>query len=210
VARHHGLGHPATLAKSLRALVAVGLLAVTRKGGCTKGGQRLPTLYRFTDHVAYEFPMKNIEASKDTNEWKAVKSLAMGVALVRQAEQKATEVQAEKKKSLLQKLSVTSSENEAVERLTTSKSEVWPPLPSSKSEAGKSAKKGCKPNAGKGFKENADFLKTENHTSKSELLSIVATPIGDCLGAAAAVAIVETLPINGIRSFMVNREQVAA
>lgn len=45
-ARECGISHPKTLARSLRALCAVGLVAVTRKGGCTKGGQRQPTLYR--------------------------------------------------------------------------------------------------------------------------------------------------------------------
>src|SRR5687767_5351206 len=41
VAKTHGIKSQSTLAKGLRALVAVGLIVVTRKGGCQKGGQRL-------------------------------------------------------------------------------------------------------------------------------------------------------------------------
>lgn len=37
-AKLHGINHHLTLARSLRALCAVGLVAITRKGGCTKGG----------------------------------------------------------------------------------------------------------------------------------------------------------------------------
>lgn len=71
VAGAHGITSPATLAKSLRALVAVGLIAVTRKGGCNRGGQRLPTLYRLTDRETFEVPAKHIEACRPTNEWRA-------------------------------------------------------------------------------------------------------------------------------------------
>ena len=55
-AKKCGIGHHLTLARSLRALCAVGLIAVTRKGGCTKGGQRLPNLYRLTDRECYAIP----------------------------------------------------------------------------------------------------------------------------------------------------------
>lgn len=68
-ARHYGITSPSTLAKALRALVAVGLIAVTRRGGCTRGGQRLPTLYRFTDERVYA-PGKLIEDYKTTDDWK--------------------------------------------------------------------------------------------------------------------------------------------
>lgn len=85
LAKHHGISSPTTLAKSLRALQAVGLIAVTRRGGCTKGGQRLPTLYRVTDHPCYDIPAKFVQACKATNEWKAVTSIAHGEALIREA-----------------------------------------------------------------------------------------------------------------------------
>jgi predicted transcriptional regulator len=86
VAKDHGIKSQSTLAKSLRALVAVGLIAVTRRGGCQKGGQRLPTLYRTTDQQCYEMPKKFIEAIKATNEWKEVRTLAQGRAMIRHAE----------------------------------------------------------------------------------------------------------------------------
>lgn len=174
VARHSGITSPATLAKSLRALVAVGLLAVTRKGGCTKGGQRLPSLYRFTDYQAYENPMKNIEASKPTNEWKAVKSLAMGLALIREAEKLAAVIATSKKKSLLQKLLVTASKNEVVGDLTTSIIEVWPRLPTSIIEAGETLKTNKNAMQANGFQKSENFQKSKNHTSKNEVLSTVA------------------------------------
>ena len=67
-----GISHHLTLARSLRALCAVGLVAVTRKGGCSKGGQRLPTLYRVTDRECYDIPAKQLEARPPTNEWKRI------------------------------------------------------------------------------------------------------------------------------------------
>ena len=171
VARHSGVTSPATLAKSLRALVAVGLLAVTRKGGCARGGQRLPTLYRLTDREAYANPMKNIELAKATNDWKAVKSLAMGLALIRKSEDNAAITQ-------LQKLAVTASKNEVVGALTTSKIEVWIPSPTSNIEAGEKLKTACKTNKDGGFKKYEVFMNSENHTSNIEVLSTVAIPTG--------------------------------
>lgn len=172
VARHSGITSPATLAKSLRALVAVGLLAVTRKGGCKRGGQRLPTLYRFTDYEVYAQPMKNIEASQATNEWKAVKTLAMGSAMLRNAQDGA-------KKTQLQKLAVTASKNELVRAKTTSKNEAWPPSPASIIEVGEEPKTARKANASKGFEKLEGFTNSENHTSNNEVLSTVAIPMGE-------------------------------
>lgn len=169
VARHSGITSPATLAKSLRALVAVGLLTVTRKGGCNRGGQRLPTLYRFTDHEAYPNPMKNIEGFKATNEWKSVKTLPMGAALIRKAEDDA-------KKTQLQKLAVTASKIKVVGRLTASINEEWTPSPASNTEAREKPISSRKANAGKDLKKSSNFSNSENHTSDSEVLSIVAIP----------------------------------
>lgn len=170
VARHSGVTSPATLAKSLRALVAVGLLAVTRKGGCARGGQRLPTLYRFTDREAFANPMKNIESAKATNDWKAVKSLAMGLALIRKSEDNAAITQ-------LQKMAVTASKNEVVGALTTSKFEVWTPSPTSYIEAGEKLKTARKANNDGDFKKYEALMNSENHTSNIEVLSTVAIPM---------------------------------
>jgi hypothetical protein len=81
-----GISHPKTLARSLRALCAVGLVAVTRKGGCTRGGQRLPNLYRMTDRECYAIPAKHLEAIKETNEWRRTTSVQHGNSLIQSAE----------------------------------------------------------------------------------------------------------------------------
>lgn len=88
-ARHRGIKHKTTLARSLRALRAVGLIAVTRKGGSDSGGHRLPTLYRVTDIPSSAFPKKFVEAMPATNEWKRVTSVEHGRALIAQAEAEA-------------------------------------------------------------------------------------------------------------------------
>lgn len=188
VARHSGITSKTTLAKSLRALVAVGLLAVTRKGGCTKGGQRLPSLYRFTDHQAYENPMKNIEASKPTNEWRAIKSLAMGSALIRQGEKLASEIATSKKINQVQKLTLTGSKNGPVAPLTGSNNGPWPPLPSPNNGHGESLKTDKNAKQVNGFQESANFQESKNHSPKNGLLSTVAIHTGE-FGGLGVVAV---------------------
>lgn len=89
VSRHHGIKSHTTLAAGLRALQAVGLIAITRKGGCARGGQRLPTLYRVTDLECYEQKAKFIAACRATNEWRKVATVAQGKALIAAAHAKA-------------------------------------------------------------------------------------------------------------------------
>lgn len=167
VARDYGIASPATLAKCLRALVAVGLLAVTRKGGCTRGGKKLPTLYRLTDREAYANPMKHIDAAKATNEWKSITTLGRGREAMRKAE-------ADAEINQLQKLAVTASKIEVVRAKTTSIIEVCTPSPTSKIEAGEKTKKSRKANNDAGFKKSANFSDSASPTSKSEVLSTVA------------------------------------
>ena len=81
-----GISHPKTLARSLRAICAVGLVAVSRRGGCTKGGQRLPNLFRMTDRDCFAIPAKHLEAMPATNEWKRVASVEHGHKLIEDAE----------------------------------------------------------------------------------------------------------------------------
>lgn len=171
VARNHGIKSPATLAKSLRALGAVGLIAVTRKGGCAKGGQRLATLYRFTDHEAYEVPAKHLDAHKTSNEWRNVKTLVQGHHLIRQGEAKAAEKEASRKKSPLQYLAVTASNNEVVGALTTSNNEAWPAVPLQKVKQVKAPRNGFKANNDGASGNAGDFPDSENHTSNIEVLS---------------------------------------
>lgn len=82
-AREHGIKSAATLAKSLRALTAVGLVAISRRGGTTRGGQCLPNLYRMTEYEAYANPNKYIEASAETHEWRKVASVEAGRDAIR-------------------------------------------------------------------------------------------------------------------------------
>jgi hypothetical protein len=172
VSRQHGIASPATLAKSLRALAAVGLLAVTRKGGCTRGGKKLPTLYRFTDREVYANPTKGIEATGATNEWKSITTLGRGREAIRQ-------VEAEAEKNQLQKLAVTTSKIGGVRAKTTSKIEVCTPSPTSKIEAGEKSKKGRKANNDAGFKKSSDFSNSGSPTSKNEVLSTTAIHRGE-------------------------------
>lgn len=88
VARHHGITNESTLARNLRALCSVGLVAVTRKGSHRRDGSHEPHLYRLTDVPVLPIPGKNIEASGATNEWRNVTSIAMGRALVRETERR--------------------------------------------------------------------------------------------------------------------------
>jgi hypothetical protein len=171
VARTHGITSPATLAKSLRALVAVGLIAITRKGGCSRDGQRLATLYRLTDRECYEVPAKHIAYSRPTNEWSEVKTLAQGRDLIRLAGLAAAEKAALGKKIPLQSLIVTASKNEVVGALTASKNEAWPDVPLQKMKLAKNVKNGSNPNDGAGFVKSGNVSDFENHTSNNEVLS---------------------------------------
>jgi hypothetical protein len=85
-AKECGIGHHVTLARALRALCAVGLVAITRKGGCDRGGHREPTLYRVTDVNSSEYPDKCVEAFGASNEWRQVRSAEHGRALIQAAE----------------------------------------------------------------------------------------------------------------------------
>lgn len=139
-ARHYRITSPATLAKTLRALVAVGLIAVTRRGGCTRGGQRLPTLYRFTDEPVFAMPAKLIDAFKPTNDWQRVTSIAHGKALIRDAEQRARATAEEKR--LLQNLNDTATGPEAVGARTATALEAWRFPPVRKLKPGLAAESG--------------------------------------------------------------------
>lgn len=123
-AKKCGIGHHLTLARSLRALCAVGLIAVTRKGGCTKGGQRLPNLYRLTDRECYAIPAKHLEASKETNEWKRVTSAKHGLDLIAAAEA-ATKTCPDKTKALGHRVTATTSPRVLVKARTRTPRDTW-------------------------------------------------------------------------------------
>lgn len=145
-AKRYGISSESTLAKALRELVALGLIAVTREGGSTRGGQRLPTLYRFTDIEVYAVPAKFIEASKPTNDWRAITTTEMARAKLEAAEASAAAVATAKKtERLLRNLANTPSKNGVVEPLTPSKNGVWAPGPLRNSKHGKEPQNAANP-----------------------------------------------------------------
>lgn len=73
--KHRGIQSSATLAKGLRELETVGLIAKTVQGGITFGGKHC-SLYRFTDEACLSFPAKGVTATKPTNDWERWGSLA--------------------------------------------------------------------------------------------------------------------------------------
>ncbi len=119
-----GISHHLTLARSLRALCAVGLVAISRKGGCTKGGQRLPTLYRMTDRECYAIPAKHLEAMKETHEWKRITSVTQGQSLIQSAEA-AVKKEAEKLKSLGHPMTTTRTPHDVVTPKTRTPRDTW-------------------------------------------------------------------------------------
>ncbi|MDY7576185.1 hypothetical protein [Actimicrobium sp. CCI2.3] len=83
--RHHGFKSPTTIAKSVRALLAAGLIAWTRKtGGLTHQGKEC-CLYRFTDEASYSFPNKGVSASKATHDYQRFRTVAHATAEIDQA-----------------------------------------------------------------------------------------------------------------------------
>lgn len=79
--KHYGWKSSATLNKALKELQALGFIAVTRQGGIAFG-QKVCTLYRFTDVDVYEHPKLGIRSISATNDWKRFSTLAdTGTAL---------------------------------------------------------------------------------------------------------------------------------
>lgn len=123
-AKRCGIGHHLTLARSLRALCSVGFIAVTRKGGCTKGGQRLPTLYRMTDRECYDIPAKHLEAKPATDEWKKFTTVDAAQRAIEAAEALVKEAGSEKK-SLGHGVTSTMSSDVLVKPKTRTPRDTW-------------------------------------------------------------------------------------
>jgi hypothetical protein len=113
-----------TLARSLRALCAVGLIALTRKGGCTKGGQRLASLYRVTDRECHDIPAKNLTAMQATNEWKRITTVVQGLQCI-EAVEVAIKKPSAKLKTAGHGVTATTSPRDSIKPLTTSCGDVW-------------------------------------------------------------------------------------
>lgn len=124
-AKRCGIHHHVTLARILRALCAVGLIALTRKGGCTKGGQRLASLYRITDRECFDIPAKYLAAMQATNEWKRVTTVEQGLRCIQEAEEAAVQKSPEKLKTAGHDVTATTSPHDSIKPLSTSRGDVW-------------------------------------------------------------------------------------
>jgi hypothetical protein len=101
-----GVNSPTTLAKGLRALLATGFLAVVREGGIARG-QKVCTLYRFTDAPCLNIPAKGIKPMQASNEWKQFKSVAQAeqaIEAVKAPTKSPVRKDARKNRSRIQKL----------------------------------------------------------------------------------------------------------
>ncbi|RYF54456.1 MAG: hypothetical protein EOO27_23660 [Comamonadaceae bacterium] len=74
--RDAGFKSSSTLAKGLRSLQAVGLIAKTRQGGIAMGRRKDCNLFRFTDEQVFEHPKLAIAKTPATNDWKKFVTLA--------------------------------------------------------------------------------------------------------------------------------------
>lgn len=82
--RHYGIKSSSTLAKGLRSLEALGLISKTRLGGIAFG-QRVCSLYRFTDVETFDMPQIGVKAGRATNEWHRITRKSQGLALLKTA-----------------------------------------------------------------------------------------------------------------------------
>ncbi|MDU7586553.1 MAG: hypothetical protein E7K47_04035 [Acidovorax sp.] len=143
--KHFGITTSATLAKALRELQTVGLIAVTRQGGIAYGRQ-VCSLYRFTDEAVYEQPKVGVKACQATDDWKRFEKLAEVKGAIKKAHADAKR-QPDKNKSGLQKLKRTDSDSEALSRFNDSDSEAVAVSLVQKLKQASRAKKAANPHA---------------------------------------------------------------
>ena len=106
--KHRNWRSAVTLAKALRQLEAVGLIAKTRKTIGVEKGSKMCNLYRFTDLEVFEMPKLGIAAQKATH-------LAIrGLNEARQMVAKASLTQPKVKKISVQKVERIATENMAL------------------------------------------------------------------------------------------------
>lgn len=113
--KHRGWGSSATVAKALRILERMGLIAKTRQGGIASMS-RVCTLFRFTDLPTPEWPKLGIPSYPATCDYKRFESVKEARAALREA--------SPGKKSKLQKMKLLASDFEAMRRPIASDSEV--------------------------------------------------------------------------------------
>jgi hypothetical protein len=100
--RESGFASASTLAKGLRELLAVGLIAKTRNTSGVEHGSKVCCLYRFTDVDCYAMPRLGLDAVAATNEWRTIQTIDQARAALMAAEEGAQErgkARAERKKN---------------------------------------------------------------------------------------------------------------
>lgn len=98
--KHRNWRSAVTLAKAIRQLEAVGLIAKTRKTVGVERGSKMCNLFRFTDLDVFEIPKFGIAAQKATHDYKKITELKVA----RQVVAKASLTQPKVKKISLQKV----------------------------------------------------------------------------------------------------------
>jgi hypothetical protein len=127
--RSSGITSSASLAKALRELQAVGLIATTRKSVGVERGSKVCCLYRFTDQDCHAVPKLAIEAVSATHDWRKFKTIDQARAAIHAAEQAATRKAGDasaKKKRTVRNLNCIDSKSELMTLSDSSKSEHRP------------------------------------------------------------------------------------
>lgn len=145
--QHRGWRSPATLAKALRQLEAVGLIAKTRQTVGVKHGSKVCNLYRFTDLDTLEFPKLQIQATRATHDYQRLTSLGEA----KRAVAKASPPTPNKEKKTLQKLHPDDSKGVAITGISATKTVVAPLSLCTKSVAMEDVSITSEPNSHKGF-----------------------------------------------------------
>ena len=174
-AKERGICHHITLARSLRALSAVGLICLTRKGGATRGGQRLPSLYAVTDVDVFEMRNKQVEARKADFAWRKVTTVEHGRSLIDQAEANAKKG-ASKLKDQGHKLTATESPADVITPKNTTSGDTWQDRLGHAVTLGKSPKNLASMRVSGDFLGGADFV---SHRTPDVSPIHIATPKGE-------------------------------
>jgi hypothetical protein len=177
-AKERGISHHTTLARSLRALCAVGLICLTRKGGSQRGGQRLPSLYAVTDIDVYEMRHKQVEARKADFAWRKVTTVEHGRSLIEQAEANAKKG-ASKLKPQGHKLTATGTPADAITPLIRPPGDTWQDIPGHLVTHGKNSANPMPARVTDGFSSDDDF---RSHRTRRVPPIHIATPSGEIEG----------------------------
>jgi hypothetical protein len=97
--KHAGVNSSATLAKGLRSMLAVGLIDKMRQGGIA-WGQKVCSLYRFTDEAVFDFPKLGIKAMSATNDWRKFERIKDATRAIEAAHEDAKRKPADSKSGL--------------------------------------------------------------------------------------------------------------